>query len=101
MFLGCDQTKQISVAIKNKERPTWQQNIKIGVSSVVQHLYWLNSSFIGSPSNNGELYTSLHYSRFFKGVLGTGFRSLELKIGSLESSKIVIGPLESEEIGSV
>jgi len=33
-------------------------------------------------------------SRVFQGVLGTRFGELELKIGSLESEKIVIGPLE-------
>jgi len=32
-----------------------------------------------------------NYSVFFKGVLGTRFGSLDLKIGSLESEKIVNG----------
>jgi len=32
--------------------------------------------------------------RFFKGVLGTRFGSLELNIGSLESVNIVIGSLQ-------
>ena len=36
---------------------------------------------------------------FVKGVLGTQIGSLELKIGSLESEKIVIGSLKSEKIG--
>jgi len=38
---------------------------------------------------------------FFQGVLGTRFGSLELKIASLASEKIIIGPLESEKIGSL
>ena len=38
---------------------------------------------------------------FFKGVLGTRFGSLEFQIGSLESEKIIIGPLKSEKIGSL
>jgi len=38
-------------------------------------------------------------TRFFKDVLGTRFRSLELRIGSLESEKI--RSLESEKIGSL
>ena len=41
------------------------------------------------------------YPGFFKGVLGTQFGSLELKIGFLESEKIIIGPLESKKIGSL
>jgi len=40
-------------------------------------------------------------SGFFKGVLGIRFGSLELKIGSLVSAKIIIGFLESEKIGSL
>jgi len=32
-------------------------------------------------------------------MLGTRFRSLELKIGSLDSDQIIIGSLESEKIG--
>jgi len=36
---------------------------------------------------------------FFKGVLGTRFGSLELKIGSLESVKNIIGSRKSEKIG--
>jgi len=40
-------------------------------------------------------------SGFFKGVLGTRFGSLELKIRSLESEKIIIGSLKSEKIGSL
>ena len=32
-------------------------------------------------------------------MLGTRFESLELKIGSQESEKIIIGPLESEKSG--
>jgi len=40
-------------------------------------------------------------NRFFKGILGTRFGSLELLIGSLESEKIIIGSLESEKIGSL
>ena len=43
---------------------------------------------------------NIYIYRFFKGVLGTRFGSLELKIGSLESEKIIIGSLESEKIGS-
>jgi len=39
--------------------------------------------------------------QFFYGNLGTRFGSLELKIGSLESEKIIIGSLESEKIGSL
>ena len=39
------------------------------------------------------------YSSFFQGVLGTRFGSLELKIGSLESAKIIIGSLELEKSG--
>ena len=39
--------------------------------------------------------------QFFKGILGTRFGSLELKIGSLDSEKIIIGSLESEKIGSL
>ena len=38
---------------------------------------------------------------FFWGVLGTRFGALELKIGSLQSEKIIIGSLESREIGSL
>ena len=38
---------------------------------------------------------------FFWGVLGTWFGSLELKIGSLKSEKIIIGPLETKKIGSL
>jgi len=34
-------------------------------------------------------------------VLGTRFGSLELKIGSLESEKVITGSLESEKIGSL
>jgi len=33
----------------------------------------------------------------FYGVLGTRIGSLELKIGSLESAKVVMGSLESEK----
>jgi len=43
----------------------------------------------------------LYFSVFFKGVLGTRFGTLELKIGSLASEKIIIGSLESEKIGSL
>jgi len=39
--------------------------------------------------------------RFFKGVSGTQFGFLELKIGSLESTKIIIGFTGSEKIGSL
>jgi len=39
--------------------------------------------------------------RFFWGVLGARFGSLELKIGSLKSEKIISGSLELERIGSV
>jgi len=39
--------------------------------------------------------------RFFKGVLGTRFGSLELKIGSLESETINIRSPESKKIGSL
>jgi len=46
-------------------------------------------------------YSLIHKARFFKGVLGTPFGSLELKIGSLESEKIINGSLESEKIGSL
>jgi len=38
---------------------------------------------------------------FLKGVLGTRFGSLEFKIGSLESEKIIIVSLGSEKIGSL
>jgi len=38
-------------------------------------------------------------NRFFLGVLETRFGSLELKIGSPESEKIIIGSLESEKSG--
>jgi len=38
---------------------------------------------------------------FFKGVLGTRFGSLELKIGSLHSEEFIIRSLESEKIGSL
>ena len=38
---------------------------------------------------------------FFQCVLGTRFGSLELKIGSLDSEKIVIRSTESEKIGSL
>jgi len=38
---------------------------------------------------------------FLQGVLGTRFVSLELKIGSLELEKLIIGSLESEKIGSL
>jgi len=38
-------------------------------------------------------------SGFFKGVLGIRFGSLELKIGSLVSAKIIIGFLGSEKSG--
>ena len=38
---------------------------------------------------------------FFKVVFGTRIGSLELKIGSLESEKIIIWCLESEKIGSL
>jgi len=47
-------------------------------------------------------------SGFFKGVLGTQFWSLDFQIGSLESQKIIIRSLKSEnqvprirEIGSL
>jgi len=36
---------------------------------------------------------------FFKGVLRTRFGALELKIGCLESQKIIIGSLEVEKLG--
>jgi len=36
---------------------------------------------------------------FFKGVLGTRFGSLDFKIGSLESEKIIIGSLDTGKIG--
>jgi len=36
---------------------------------------------------------------FLKSVLGTRFGSPELKIGSLQSEKIIIRSLESEKIG--
>ena len=42
-----------------------------------------------------------HLQQFFFNVLGTRFGSLELKIGSLGSEKIIIGSLESEKIGSL
>ena len=38
---------------------------------------------------------------FLWGVLGIWFRSLEFKIGSLESEKIFIGSLDTEKIGSI
>jgi len=41
------------------------------------------------------------YAGFFQGVLGTRFGSLEFKIGSLESEKIIIGSPESEKIRSL
>jgi len=41
----------------------------------------------------------LHQSRFFEGIIGTQFASLELKIVSLESEKIIVGSLESEKSG--
>jgi len=44
-------------------------------------------------------YSLIHKARFFKGVLGTPFGSLELKIGSLEPEKIINGSLESEKSG--
>ena len=45
-------------------------------------------------------YISLHiWTRFFKGILGTRIGCLDLKIGSLESAKIIIRSLESEKIG--
>jgi len=37
----------------------------------------------------------------FLGVLRTQFGSLELKTGSLQSEKIIIGFLESNKIGSL
>jgi len=37
----------------------------------------------------------------FKGVLGTRFGSVELRIGYLESKKVIIGSLESEKIVSL
>jgi len=43
----------------------------------------------------------VYITRVFQGVLETRFRSLELKIGSLESAKIIIGSLKSEKIGSL
>jgi len=39
-------------------------------------------------------------NKIFKGILGTRIGSLDLKIGSLESAKIIIRSLESEKIGS-
>ena len=39
------------------------------------------------------------YNMFFKGVLGTRFRSIELKIRFLESANIIIRSLESEKSG--
>jgi len=41
---------------------------------------------------------TLHLEFFFS-VVGTRFGSLELKIGSLESGKVIIGSLESEKSG--
>jgi len=42
-----------------------------------------------------------HYFGVHQGVLGTRFGSLELKIGSLESEKVIIGFLHSKKIGSL
>jgi len=42
---------------------------------------------------------NLSIARDFKRVLGTRFESLELKIGSLESEKIIIVSLELEKSG--
>jgi len=44
---------------------------------------------------------TLIISGFFKGVLGTRFGSLELKIGFLETEKVIIRSLESEKIWSL
>jgi len=38
---------------------------------------------------------------FFKAFLGTPFGSLGFQIRSLESKKIIFGPLKSEKIGSL
>jgi len=45
----------------------------------------------------------MQYISFFQGVLGIRFGSLESKIGSLESERIIIGSPESEKsiIGSL
>jgi len=37
--------------------------------------------------------------RFFQGILGTRFGSLEFQIGFLQSEKIIIGSLKSEKSG--
>jgi len=37
----------------------------------------------------------------FQGVLGTRFGTLEVKIGSVESEKIIVRSLELEKIGSL
>jgi len=43
----------------------------------------------------------MKYISVFKSVLGTWIGSVELKTRSLESEKIIIGPLESEKIWSL
>ena len=48
-----------------------------------------------------ELEKIIEKTRFFKGVLGTRFGSLEFQIGSLASEKIIIGSLISEKIGAL
>ena len=50
---------------------------------------------------NRECKCTFNTAGFFKGVLWTGFGSLENQIGSLESEKIIIGALKSEKIGSL
>jgi len=72
-------------------------------------MFLVGSNYINTEDNYGCLIEFLsQISTFlillisvFQGVLGTRFGPLELKIGSLESEKIMIGSLESKKIVSL
>jgi len=68
--------------------------------SLLPHFYlavFMLSILIKHPQINISNITIVT-TRDFYGVLGTWFGSLQLKIGSLESAKIVIRSLESDKI---
>jgi len=62
-------------------------------------------NLFAEPVTNAPISNQLKFPKYyiqgFWGILGTWFGSLELKIASLKSDKIIIEYLESEKIGSL
>ena len=61
---------------------------------------WLRSHICASDTQIRTA-SQTYVQVLFQSVLGTRFGSLELKIGSLESEKIIIWSQKSEKIGSL